>query len=56
MKESDRVSGKKVISLVDLPKAFRFLGAGWFVVQVIASDTRFGVRMLDASERELLGR
>ena len=32
MKESDRVSGKKVISLVDLPKAFRFLGPGWFVV------------------------
>ena len=22
--------------MVDLPKAFRFLGAGWFVVHVIA--------------------
>ena len=36
MEEADIVSRKKVIRLVDLPKAFRFLGPGWFVVHVIA--------------------
>jgi hypothetical protein len=30
------VSGKEVMNVVDLPKAFRFLGPGWFVVHVIA--------------------
>ena len=36
MEEAYIVYRKKVIRLVDLPKAFRFLGAGWFVVHVIA--------------------